>query len=387
MQISEYTPPTILNNLEKWAVFFIYLFVNGLFIVKYGGRFSFYIFPVYLVSLLVFAVFYFKINLRNSAYQYLFWGLVALFFIFSVAVNYYVDGKSLNVDRWDAMEIGIKAIFNNEYPYNIRNYLGRESSNLPFLIVLGMPFYVVFGSVGFLQSFSFLLFSYLIFKIFKTYKLCLAAIVLFILSPSYLWEVYTKSDLFSNFILVTGFSYLVWTKLFVQNKLKIEWLSVMTALVFLTRLSVIIPLIILLTKAFYKFSSQEKLRFISVFVVVVFAMLFLFFRNAADWEMILSHNPLTIQGSKQPIFLSVSYLVLAIILAFKVKSYANSVFFSGFVLFIAIVIPYFLHLVEYGYQNVMVNSYFDLSFFNMSMPFIILSLVFNFNTNFKSNLK
>ena len=109
--------------------------------------------------------------------------------------------------------------------------------------------------------------------------------------------------------------------------------------------------------------------------------------TSTDWEMILSHNPLTIQGSKQPIFLSVSYLVLAIILAFKVKSYANSVFFSGFVLFIAVVIPYFLHLVEYGYQNVMVNSYFDLSFFNMSMPFIILSLVFNFNTNFKSNLK
>lgn len=380
-------PPSLQNNLEKWSVFFIYLFINGVFVVKYGGRFSLYLLPVY--SIVVFAVvaFFIKIDLKDLVYKYLFWTGVGLFFIFSIGLNCYVDGNSLNVDRWDAMEVGIRAVFNNEYPYNIKDFMGRESSNLPFLIVLGMPFYILFGSVGFLQSFSFLLFSYLCFKISDHYKLRLAALTLLILSPSYLWEVYTKSDLFSNFILLLGFSYIIWTRFIGQKKMKLEWVSVMTALMVLTRLSALIPLIVLLFKMFYKFSVKEKLRFVSVFAIVVSCILHFFFRNAENWTIIAEHNPFTIQGSKQPLFLSISYLVLAVFLSFKVKTYFNITFFSGLILFIAVFIPYLLHLLEYGYENVMINSYFDLSFFNMSMPFLIVSLILILKKNINISQK
>ena len=387
MQLLHNFPTSLQNILQKWSVFFIYLFINALFVIKYGGQFSFYLLLFYLLFIFAVTSFYFKIDFKTSVYKYLFWIVLGLFFTFSIGVNYYVDGKSLNVDRWDAMEVGIKAIFNNEYPYNIKDYLGRESSNLPFLVVLGMPFYAIFGSVGFLQSFSFVLFCYLIFKIFNTYKLRLAALILLLLSPSYLWEVYTKSDLCSNFILVAGFSYLVWTRFIQQKNLKIEWVSLMTALIFLTRLSVVIPLIILLLKTFYKFSIKEKIRFISVFVLVVSFLLYLFFRNAANWETIVEHNPFAIQGSKQPVFLSISYIVLAIILAFNVRSFFDVSYWSAIVLFVAVFIPYLLHLVEYGYENVMVNSYFDLSFFNMSMPFLIVSLIYILKKNLNINKK
>ncbi len=376
MQLLQNFPTSLQNILEKWSVFFIYLFINALFVIKYGGQFSLYLLPVYIIFIFVIAVLYIKIDLKNSIYKYLFWIVVGLFFTFSIALNYYVDGNSLNVDRWDAMEVGIKAIFNNEYPYDIKDYMGRESSNLPFLIVLGMPFYLIFGSVGFLQSFSFLLFCYLFFKIFDHYKLRLAVLILLLLSPSYLWEVYTKSDLLSNFILVVGFSYLIWTQFIQQKKIKIEWVSVMTALIVLTRLSVIIPLIILLFKTFYNFSVKDKIRFISVFVLVASVLLYFFFRNATSWEIIMEHNPFTIQGSKQPLFLSISYIVLAIIFTFRVKSFFEVSYWSAVLLFIAVFMSYLLHLVEYGYENVMVNSYFDLSFFNMSMPFLIVSLIF-----------
>ncbi|QOW09229.1 hypothetical protein Q73A0000_02080 [Kaistella flava (ex Peng et al. 2021)] len=380
-------PDSLQNNLEKWGVFFIYLFINGLFVAKYGGHFSFYLLPVYSIAIFVIATFYIKINLKDLVYKYLFWILIGLFFIFSVGLNNYVDGNSLNVDRWDAMEVGIKALFNNHYPYDLKDFMGRESSNLPFLIVLGMPFYLLFGSVGFLQSFSFLLFSYLVFKIFDHYKLRLAALVLLVLSPSYLWEVYTKSDLLSNFILVIGFSYIIWAQFIHHKKIKIEWVSILTALIFLTRLSVVIPLIVILFKAFYKFTVREKLRFISVFILVVSGFIYFFFRNAANWDTILEHNPFTIQGSKQPLFLSLSYIVMAVILAFKVKSYFNIALFSGLVLFIAVFIPYLLYLVEYGYENIMTNSFFDLSFFNMSMPFLIVSLIFILKRNFNISKK
>lgn len=387
MQLLKNIPVSHKNIMQTWGVFFMYLFINGLFVVKYSGQFSLYLLPVYIIAIFTISVLYIKIDLKESFYKYLYWILVAVFFLLSMGVNYYVDGNSLNVDRWDAMEVGIKAIFNNEYPYNIKDFLGRESSNLPFLMILGMPFYLVFGSVGFLQSFSFLLFSYLIFKVFDNYKLRFAGLILLVLSPSYLWEVYVKSDLMSNFILVAAFSFLVWTQFISRKKIKIEWLSLLTALIFLTRLSVLIPLIIILFKVFYKFSVKEKLRFILVFVFTVSVLLMVFFHNAPNWNVILEHNPFTIQGGKQPLILSVSYIAFAIFFAFKVKSYFAVAFSSALLLFIAVFAPYLLHLITYGYENVMVNSYFDLSFFNMAMPFLIVSLIFVLKRNFNIKQK
>ncbi len=386
-EILKIIPTSLQNKFEKWSVFFFYFFINGLFVLKYSGENSVYYLVAYLLAILILGVFYVKINLKIVVYKYLFWILVALFFFFSLILNYYVDDTSLNVDRWDAMEIGIKAVLNNEYPYDIKDSMGRESSNLPFLIILGMPFYLIFGSVGFLQSFSFLLFSYLIFKVFHNYKLRLAGLVLLVLSPSYLWEVYVKSDLLSNFVIVISYSYLIWTRFIQYKKIKIEWVSLLTALVFLTRLSVLIPLTIILLKALYKLTFSGKFRFAGIFTLAVSGILYFFLRNAENWEVLINHNPFTIQGSKQPIALSVFLIIMAIYFSFKAKSFFDIVFSSGLILFIAVFSTFLLYLLEFGYAKVIDDSFFDLSFFNMSIPFIIVSSCYILKRNFKSYLE
>lgn len=386
-EILKIIPTSLQNKFEKWSVFFFYFFINGLFVLKYSGENSVYYLVAYLLAILILGAFYVKINLKIVVYKYLFWILVALFFFFSLILNYYVDDTSLNVDRWDAMEIGIKAVLNNEYPYDIKDSMGRESSNLPFLIILGMPFYLIFGSVGFLQSFSFLLFSYLIFKVFHNYKLRLAGLVLLVLSPSYLWEVYVKSDLLSNFVIVISYSYLIWTRFIQYKKIKIEWVSLLTALVFLTRLSVLIPLTIILLKALYKLTFSGKFRFAGIFTLAVSGILYFFLRNAENWEVLINHNPFTIQGSKQPIALSVFLIIMAIYFSFKAKSFFDIVFSSGLILFIAVFSTFLLYLLEFGYAKVIDDSFFDLSFFNMSIPFIIVSSCYILKRNFKSYLE
>ena len=386
-EILKIIPTSLQNKFEKWSVFFFYFFINGLFVLKYSGENSVYYLVAYLLAILILGVFYVKINLKIVVYKYLFWILVALFFFFSLILNYYVDDTSLNVDRWDAMEIGIKAVLNNEYPYDIKDSMGRESSNLPFLIILGMPFYLIFGSVGFLQSFSFLLFSYLIFKVFHNYKLRLAGLVLLVLSPSYLWEVYVKSDLLSNFVIVISYSYLIWTRFIQYKKIKIEWVSLLTALVFLTRLSVLIPLTIILLKALYKLTFSGKFRFAGIFTLAVSGILYFFLRNAENWEVLINHNPFTIQGSKQPIALSVFLIIMAIYFSFKAKSFFDIVFSSGLILFIAVFSTFLLYLLEFGYAKVIDDSFFDLSFFNMSIPFIIVSSCYILKRNFKNYLE
>ncbi|UOU98547.1 hypothetical protein MUU74_00930 [Chryseobacterium daecheongense] len=376
------------EKIKNYSIFFIYIFVNGLFVIKYGEKYGMILLPVYLIAVLVLSVFYIKVEFKETIYKVFFWISLISFFIASICLNYIVDGKSLKVDRWDAMEIGIRAILEGKYPYNIPDYMGRKSSNLPVLIILGMPFYLIFGSVGYLQSFTFLLFSYIIFKIFNVYKHRLAVLVLLLLSPSYLWEVYVKSDLFSNFILAVAFVYLLWNYFIKKSSIKLELAAFLTALLFLTRLSVVIPIIILLFGTFLKFSLAEKFRFILVFLLTVLCILGLFFYNASDVDMIIKYNPFVIQNAKQPLILSLLYIITAFALSFRVKSFYDIMFWSGILLFICVLIPFVLYLKEYGYNNVMVSSYFDLSFFNMSMPFIIIVLVLGFwVNNHKENTK
>ncbi len=372
--------------LKNLITFCIYLVINTLFIVKYGESYNIIILIGYLIFISGLSFFYIKVKLGDIFYKSFFWlGIISFFFV-SVYVNYKVDGNSLNVDRWSAMEIGIKAILNSQYPYNIPDHMGRESSNLPVLIILGMPFYLVFGSVGYLQSFVFLLFSYLVFTIFKNYKERLAVIILLFISPSYLWEVYVKSDLFSNFIIISAFTYVIWRKFLTKNEIKPEIASFFSALILLTRLSSVIPLIILLFKKYIDLAVKEKIRFAVVFILTICGIVYWFFHNAPSYDVFIKHNPLVIQGAKQPLFLSLSYIVLAFVLSFRIKSFYDIIFRSGILLFICVFLPFLLFFAEYGYTNMITNSFFDLSFFNMSMPFVILSVVYGvFKNNFKED--
>lgn len=381
MRSSNIFPIHVLNNIKKYSLFLIYIIVNSLFVLKYGEKYGMFLFLLYVIAIVGISILYRKVELKDTFYKYLFWIFVFLFFTVSAYLNYKVDGYSLNVDRWSAMEVGIKAILSGEYPYNIPDHMGRESSNLPMLIILGMPFYLIFGSVGYLQCFIFLFFSYLIVKIFKNYKQRLAVLIILFLSPSYLWEVYVKSDMFSNFVVVLGFIFLMWNYFIKENKLKLGWASVLTGLVFLTRLSAVIPIILLLFKKFYQFSIKEKIIFALIFTLTVSGVLYLFFHNANSFDLVVAHNPLTIQGAKQPLILSLSYIILAFILSFKIKSLSDIIYWAGVLLFVCVFAPFIMFLIQYGYDDIVTNSSFDLSFFNMSMPFILISIVRAFLEN------
>jgi hypothetical protein len=280
-----------------------------LFIVKYGENYNVPLLIGYLIVLFGLSIFYVKIHLKDLFYKSFFWIGVILFFFFSIYLNYKVDGNSLNVDRWSAMEI---------------------------------------------------------------------------LSPSYLWEVYVKSDLFSNFIIIAGFTYLIWSRFLKEKAMKSEFVSFLAALILLTRLSSVIPLTILLFKRFYDFSIKEKISFLLVFIVTVSITVYLFFHNVPNLDVFMKHNPFMIQGAKQPLLLSISYIAVAFILSFKVKSFYETIFWSGTLLFICVFVPFLMFFVEYGYTDMITNSFFDLSFFNMCMPFVMITLVWGI---FKNNIK
>ena len=371
-------------NSEKSTFFlryFIFFFVNGIFIIKYGSEhFSALQASAFLfLYIIVFSGFIFlvkKIILKDSVFKILFWLIVPLFFLCTIYINRMVDSQNLMTDRWAAMEISINAILRGEYPYNIVDFKGNESSNLPVLVLLGMPFYLLFGSVGYLQCFVFVVFSLIVLKFFKNYRERVVAICLLIFSPSYLYEIYTKSDLFSNFIIAVGAILFLWKYFIKSTKLRYEYVAIIAALLLLTRIPILFPLMILLLRKVYFLSFRQKFIFGSVLILTTIPFLIWFFLPAESWELIKYHNPFQLQ-SKQPVFFSVFFFTLAGILSFKVKNVRNVLDYSSFVLFFSVMSVFLLMIYWYGLKSVFFESGFDISYFNVAMPFFILSLPLN----------
>ncbi len=359
----------------------VFFFVNGLFVFKYSREFNLPIHHFLLVLLYfvgITAVIYCieKFDWKKSFYSVIFWLTVISFSVFMWILQQRISRESLVVDRWEALQTGCKAILSGQYPYDIVLSRGNESSNLPVLILFGIPFYLLFGNVVYLQNFCFLLFVFILLKFFKNYKQRLLALLLLVFSPSYLYELYTKGDLFSNFTIVLGFILLIWKYLNQDPKRYSGFIAAISAMLLLTRLPVVFPLIVLLLKNFIVSPLRTKIVFASIFIFTLASILFIFFLPASSWEIIVGNNPFRLQN-KQPLWISLLVLLIAGFCSFKVKTLADVIFWSGALLFLTLALAILVRIFQFGFSNTLYGSYFDISHFTIVIPFVILSLSLN----------
>ncbi len=147
------------NNLLTATLKIVFLFINLLFIYKYGFRQNFIsVYLVLIIYTLISSFFLFKDIFKIKLIQNLNIKLCFKTFVFLVVtiiflVTFYTDGNSLKVDRWSAIDVAISALLNGEYPYTAIDHLNGRTSNFPGLLVLGIPFYLL-GNVGYLQIFA-----------------------------------------------------------------------------------------------------------------------------------------------------------------------------------------------------------------------------------------
>ncbi len=358
----------------------LYLFINSLFVLKYSSRVDSdlgYVFTLlYFCLSLVWIYFFQKTNLKIY-YKGSFFLILSFFFLVTIYLNIVVDGYTLNTDRWSAMEAGISALLNGDYPYSAIDHLNGRTSNLPTLLFIGIPFYLI-GNIGFLQSFAFLIFAYIIYITFTSYRDRLFCLLLLICSPAYLWEVYAKSDLMSNFIFITLFLVVVQKKITKNQSINTSVLSFLSTALLLTRLTSVIPISLLLFKEFYYFSIKKKLIFITTAVVTALVFLFICFHNADNIEHIKMHNPLELQNRQLPFIVSILFIISPIIYSFKVHNLSELIGSNVFILFITVAIAFILNIFEHGIFQCVFNSAFDISYFNITLPFVILFIALNY---------
>ncbi|MCK4562818.1 MAG: hypothetical protein KAT78_07925, partial [Flavobacteriaceae bacterium] len=254
------------------------------------------------------------------------------------------------------------------------DHLGGRSSNLPGLIIIGIPFYLL-GSVGLLQSFSFLLFAYTIYKIITNEKAKLFGLVLLTSSVSFWWEVYVKSDLMSNFIIILNFLVLWYCKFKNDTINKPRFLGIIGGLLLLTRLVSIIPLTLLLFKPFLKSNFNKKIVFIGYAFITFTLLSFLVLKDCPSYDVFKVYNPFSLQNRQLPFFLSLFFILIPFYYSNKITSLTLLIKFSVVFISIPVITSFVLSFIKYSFHDIIHNSAFDLSYFNIISPFLIFYMI------------
>lgn len=358
----------------------LYIFINGLFVYKYGSRQGFieplvlilgYIATFFGVVLLFFKG-YFEFLNSKKIWSQLFPVIIVLFALVFFMIIQMTDENALITDRWSALEITVEGIIKGVYPYDRPDHVGNLSSNFPGLGYLALPFYLL-GDVGYLQVFTFVVFGlYLNYRL-RVVKNKYFLLFLYLFSPALWWELLAKSDLLSNFFLLVICIEWLFQKRKTNFFSRPVLIGGLLAFFILTRGVVLIPIIIFFLKDFIQTETRNKV--ISLFTGVLFVGLLCLpiMLSAINIEAIVANNPWNLQTNKAPWYAYV-LLIAPVIVAFSNKNDALGYWYSGVIVFL---IPFFGLInvcIVQGWRMMLFEHKFDVSYLSMTFPFMFVYL-------------
>src|SRR5690554_770708 len=352
----------------------LFLFVNFLFAIKYTERItSFYV----LISIGIIGFYGLiwkyrtKLNLFQSKLNIVNFGIVFLFFIGAIFIFSKITQESLMVDRWSVISSFWDNYFSDKYVYLATSHRGNYPGPMPFYYILALPFYLL-GELGYFSLLGIIVFlSLLKFDKISVPKQTIA-IILLCSSVFFLWEVISRSNVFLNGSLIL-FSIIYLLKSIEQKKpYFVLWNGIFIGLMLSTRNVFVIPYIItflylLKTK---ELSVKEVIQ-TGFVTILTFTLTFLpFIYNYIEEFEIM--NPFIIQSDYlMPQYLTFLCVAVSSLFVFLIKSKEDTYYYSGLALFMTISIYFIYHIIEIGLTDSYFNSVVDISYFILSMPFLM----------------
>lgn len=370
-----------MKSLKTGISVAILLFINFIFCFKYALRFTefgFHIATILLVTQLIIFKYGYKISLSFKL-EKIIWFCFLFYLVGLVILSHYkIPLESLNVDRWSVISSFLTELYNGNYPYYAKSHMGNFPGPMPIYFLIAAPFYEL-GELSILSSIGYIAIS--IYTIIKIKKIENTKFLLFYLFTSLflIWEIATRSNVFTYSI----FALLVLSEFKNLDKksiLKFYGIAILTGFMLSTRSVYILPYIIfflsslvnkeITLKRFLIFVSLASLAFFSTFIPFIWVFESDFF----------TMNPFIIQSSFLiPKFYTLLFIFISILLTFLVKNKTDKFFYSGFSLFISILIYSIYHIVKYGFEISFFNSKVDISYFIFCIPFFVKYLMLNKN--------
>lgn len=363
-------------SASTWVHLLIIGFIGTLFACKYLLR----IFLPWTPAALVYFVIYgLQIGIISQlvargagkkSFKWIALPLVAFWIGALIVVFFKIDASELKVDRWSALDHFWRTLMNGQYPYQAKSHLDHNISGFPGLFLLAAPFYFL-GDVGLMQFAGWIGFAVLFQKIFRRTRIFWFLFMLLIGLPAFLYEIECRSDLFTNMVVVAWAIYLCSKPSLTQGGLLFLW-AMVWGLLLSTRGVVVIPLV-LFSAHFFRVRGLWTMIGFGTLVTSVFLATFAPFYV---WDSMLfwEHNPFYVQSGNIPSWLLAMVILVSCYLGWTDKT--GNLFFrqTGMVLFATVLICLGLKADEVGIGNAIINNQFDISYFSLSLPFLLISL-------------
>ncbi|QIK59529.1 hypothetical protein G7050_06670 [Dysgonomonas sp. HDW5A] len=360
------------NNSQKVLLCLLGV-INMLFVVKYCPAYSFLAAAIYGIVLSS-SYCYYKYFLQDKLQKrHVYILLFALIVCVTISLLLLVDPYSVTVDRWSALYNWSDTLFQGKYPYDTLTHTHiPENYPSPFPIwqIVHIPFYFL-GEMGIGHLVTLTLVCYVLYKYQKSFNLTLF-LFLILLSPCYWWEITVRSDLMNNmficllFITIFHFS-------FRETRYMLP-LGIIIGLLLCTRLFTGIPLAVYFIPYFIRKSTTNKLKLI-VGCLLGFVCPFIpFMIWDFDRLFFFEYSPLMLQTKQGSIYTLIVGLIFIGIFSFCWKNYKEYLLYISVILFSFILLNFIKFIYHDGFMATLTNDLFDISYFNITIPFVVLGL-------------
>lgn len=352
----------------------LYMIINLLFVDKYTARITEWHYLCDIVYLLISTCLIF-LSTWSSKREWSFRSILCIGGLVCIStliwLQYQIDPMQLHVDRWSAIHNFLYNLFHGVYPYAAQTHSGGYGSPFPVWQILHIPFYLL-GNVG-LSFFAVLILFLCTMVKCVSPRAATISLLLIVFSPAITYEVAVRSDLFTNFLLVC--SLCLWLQFkHVEIESSTYLIATIVGLCASTRLATVIPLAYLYGYAFLQLNWQKQIGFI-VTTCAVFILTFLpFMLWDAGQLFFFEYNPFVLQTRQGSPLILISFALIAICWTiYKKNDTQHFELYAGCLLTLLVVITFLHNMISSG-NFALFSSQYDITYFNMALPFYICSL-------------
>lgn len=354
----------------NWISFTAIICINQIFLVKYLSRFTDYFIAGSLIfTFIYFAILYFNKNIdsessiKDKKYYY----ILTIIFLALLSFLVFLIPESPNVNRINAIKVWLENLNDGIYPY-----LSRENpSSFPFLFILVLPLYYL-SVLDILSVIGIGIFLFITIRYSLSKKEIFTRTALICLALPFYYEVIVRSELTFNIGILILLTFLTY-KFVAAEKLNGTFylFSIIWGLALSTRMIAFAVLLIFLLFHF-------RQRLFNLYLFGSLAVLIFFLTNLPFFlwypELFILDGPFAVQSTYMPFSIGMVFIIIMIITGWTLANLQELFFTTGIILLLLSSVSFIIAVLQFGFENVLFNSYFDIAYFIFSIPFFILSI-------------
>ncbi len=295
--------------------------------------------------------------------------LLVLYLVAAYAVYRAMDPYALEADRWSALQAFFDALFRGEFPWAVKSHLGTNVSVFPGMQTLVLPFYLL-GDVGLLQFAAIIAFVALMIVRSGETSRPLFLLGVFLAMPVIQYQVFVRSDLLGNAVAIAWLMHVSLRPGVARGGRLYAWAAVW-GVALSTRAIFIIPFIYVM----WRLVDDRGVKAIVLAGLVVVAAFMATFLPFYLWDPVLfwERNPYHVQSGYVRREILLFILAATAVFGYLRRRSSATFLYTGATLFLTIFICWVFKSVDVGWSNSLWEHGFDITYFSLCVPFLILS--------------